>query len=258
MHRRVYASIWWINTDRALADTNTRFPQWMHWVDAVLPTLIPVSSLTFAEKGGFRDCVGIFLIWQYLGIKVNVPTNHITAVSLLLPFQLLKDSCDTHIMLTQIRPELCFSHLYPESSFASSPICSAVRKEAHGAGEGWKERTPAVALAFRRGRSTDCKLWSAFLCIRCARYRAYSINMHSSWVINRRGLKRDGAVSGSGQLSVPLSVTGRERQTDTYSSTLRNSTAGYLLLLKCFSTSYFVLLQMERRPLCATRQTSCF
>ncbi len=85
----------------------------------------------------------------------------------------------------------------------------------HMEGEGWKERTPAVALAFRRGRSTDCKLWSAFLCIRCARYRAYSINMHSSWVINRRGLKRDGAVSGSGQLSVPLSVTGRERQTDT-------------------------------------------
>ncbi len=112
------------------------------------PTLIPVSSLTFAEKGGFRDCVGIFLIWQYLGIKVNVPTNHITAVSLLLPFQLLKDSCDTHIMLTQIRPEFGFSHLYPESSFASSPICSAVRKVAHGAGERWKERTPAVAWLF--------------------------------------------------------------------------------------------------------------
>ncbi len=124
-------------------------------------------------------------------------------------------------------------------------------------GRGGK-RTPAVALASRYGRSTDYKLWSACLCIRGARYRAYSINMHSSRVINRRGLKRDGAVSGSGQLSLALSVTGRERQTDTYSSTLRNSTAGYLMLLKCFSTSCFVLLQMERRPLCATRQTSCF
>ncbi len=134
-------SIWWINTDRALADSNTPFPQWMHWVDAVLPTLPPTfpSRLTFTEKGGFRDCVGIFLIWQYMGFKVNIPTNHNTAVSLLLPFQLLKDSCDTHIMLTQIRPELCFSHLYPESSFASSPICRAVRKVANGAGEGWKE-----------------------------------------------------------------------------------------------------------------------
>lgn len=108
-------------------------------------------------------------------------------------------------------------------------------------GRGGKREPPAVTLAFRCGRSTDCKLRSAFLCIRDARYRAYSINMHSSRVINSRGLKRDGAVSGSGQLSVPLSVTGRERQTDTYSSTLRNSTAGYLLLLKCFGTSYFVL-----------------
>lgn len=206
----------------------------MHWVRAFLPTLIPISSLTLVEKGGFRDCVGIFLIWQYLGIKVNVPTNHNTAVSLLLPFQLLKDSCDTHIMLTQIRPELCFSHLYPESSFASSPICRAVRKVAHGAGEGWKERTPAVALASRYGRSTDYKLWSTFLCIKGARYRAHSINMHSSRVINRRGLNRDGAVSGSGQLSLALSVTGRERQTDTYSSPLRNSTAGYLMLFKMF------------------------
>lgn len=60
-------------------------------------------------------------------------------------------------------------------------------------------------------------------------------------VINRRGLKRDGAVSGSGQLSTPLSVTGRERQTDKYSSTLRNSTAEYLLLLKCVSTTYSAL-----------------
>lgn len=158
-------------------------------------------------------------------------------------------------MLTQIRPELCFSHLYPEFSFASSPICRAVHKVAHRAREAWKARNPAVALAFRRGRSTDCKLWSAFLCIRNARYRAYSINMHSSRVINRRGLKWDRAVSGSGQLSVPLSVTGRERQTDTYSSTLRNSTAGYLLLLKFILCS---ILRLKWRPLCVRRQTSCF
>lgn len=144
-------------------------------VDGVLPTLIPVSSLTLAEKEGFCDSVGISLFWNIWESKWMFPQT-VSQQSLLLPFQLLQYSCYTHIMLMQIRSELCFSHLYPELSFTSSPVCRAVHKWHI---EAWEARNPAVALAFRRGRSTDCKLWSAFLCIRNARYRAYSINMHS-------------------------------------------------------------------------------
>lgn len=116
-------------------------------VESVLQIVIPISSLNICWKGS--------LPWLCrhtpdLTISGNQSEcSHKPYHSSLAPLtQLLKDSCDTHIMLTQIRPELCFSHLYPESSFASSPICRAVHKVACGAGEGWEARAPAVALAF--------------------------------------------------------------------------------------------------------------
>lgn len=193
-------------------------------VDGVLLALIPVSSLTFAEKEGFCDCRHI----PDLTISVNQSEcSHKPYHSSLSSYP--SSSYKIHVtrILCWCRSGqscafLIFTLNYPSlpRQFAEQSIKWHI--------EAWKARNPAVALAFRRGRSTDCKLWSAFLCIRNARYRAYSINMHSSRVINRRGLKRDGAVSDSGQLSMPLSVTGRERQTDKYSSTLRNSTVGYI------------------------------
>lgn len=151
--------------------------------------------------------------------------------SLLLPFQLLQDSCYTHIMLNY--------HLIFTQNYLSLPRQFAEQ---------------SISGTLRLGKQET--LWLLWLFDVAApltvNYEAhfYALEMpgigHTPLicireVINRRGLKRDGAVSGSGQLSTPLSVTGRERQTDKYSSTLRNSTAGYLLLLKCFSTTYSVL-----------------